>query len=66
MVLFHQSSELVEKLGALSTGGFKTPGSVEGLLGSLDGEVDILLGTLRDGGDELSVGRVDDTVREKG
>lgn len=56
---------LLGKVGKLQqqdaslVGGGGLPDAVEGLAGGLDGEVDVLLGTLADGGDGLLGGGVD-------
>lgn len=55
----------LEQIGQLSEhtatvrGGHTVPGTLEGSASGLDGDVDILLGSLVDGGDNLLIGRVE-------
>lgn len=57
-VLLGDIGELVQEETTLVRGS-ELPGGVEGLAGSGDSKVDILLGTLADGGDDLLSGGVD-------
>jgi len=59
LVLVAEIGELLEEDTTL-VGGGELPGTVEGLAGGGDGEIDVLLGTLADGGDDLLGGGVDD------
>jgi hypothetical protein len=59
LVLVADFGELLEEDTTL-VGGGELPLSVESLAGSGDGEIDVLLGTLADGGDDLLGGGVDD------
>jgi len=58
-VLHEQVGELDEKLSTV-LGCLLPPGTVECLAGSLNGDVDILLGRLLDGCDDIFCGRVND------
>ena len=58
-VLLEQLREAVQQLAAVLRR-LLPPGALEGLAGGGDGDVDILLGGLLDGADDLFVGGVDD------
>ena len=58
-VLLEKVGEVDEQLAAVLRG-LLSPRTLEGLAGSCYGDVDILLGGLVDGGDDLLGGRVDD------
>lgn len=59
LVLVADIGELLEE-DTTVVGGDGLPLSVKGLAGGGDGEIDVLLGTLADGGDDLLGGGVDD------
>lgn len=56
----HDVSEFVEERRALGTGSVETPRGIESLLGRVDGEIDVLGGTLGHFGQELAGRRVED------
>lgn len=58
-VLLCEVGELQQVDGALAGGGL-SPDTLEGLAGGGDGDIDILLGSLVDGADNLLGGGVDD------
>lgn len=58
-VLFGQVGQLQQQVTAL-LGGDLLPGALKGSAGSIDGKIDILLGGLVDGGNDLLGGGVDD------
>jgi len=59
-VALDESGDLDQDFPALYTRDMEAPFGVVRVLGSLDGEVDVLLGTLADLGDDLASGGVDD------
>ena len=61
IVRVHEIGELGHKFSALGTRHVKTPGGVQRLACSLDGAIDVCGCSLRDLGDRLAVGGVDDT-----
>ena len=64
-VRLNELRELVEELAALEAGAIETPDGVERLLRNLDGDVDVLGGSLGHLGDDFAVGRVDHTGEQK-
>jgi hypothetical protein len=58
-VLLGKISELEDQAGSVARGG-GSPCCVEGLAGGGHGQIDVLLGTFADGGDDLLGGGVDD------
>ena len=62
-ILLHEVGELVHEARAVVAGGVEAPCGGEGLVGSFDGEVDILGRALCDLGERLACGGVDDAGR---
>ena len=58
-VLFHEVGKLVEVPATFFTGNLEAPSIFEGLLGAVDGVVDVLGCTLIDGSENLSVAYLD-------
>ena len=58
-VLLHKVGKLVQEGRTLETRGLETPYGLESFVCGLNGEVDILGGTLSNRGDNLASGRVD-------